>query len=612
VALVENFGLNIWANKNFFIEDSLLKLNYKNNISLLEIVQKIREDDIRGPILLRFPHLIQKQIKSLYTHFNIAIKNNNYNGKFYAVFPLKVNQFPSVVKAVMEKGMLYNYGLEAGSKAELVLAMAYTPKNAKITLNGFKDKEMINLSFIAAQSGHNITITIEGVEELKTIIEVIKSSKLKVPNIGIRVRLHSSGSGIWAKSGGMDAKFGLTSTEIIEALKLLKQNNLLQHFTMIHFHIGSQMADIAPVKKALREAGNIYAELKKMGAYALESINIGGGLAVEYDQHSRAKSKNYSIDEFSSSVVFLLGEIMDAKGVDHPNIFTESGRFIVASHSVLITPVLELFSQDYQKSLLNFKEVNPPLLEELKYLYNKINEKNCIEYLHDALDHVESLLTLFDLGYIDLQDRSNAEILVHNIIKKSLFLTASYTTQELQELQISLQERYLINGSIFQSLPDYWGLGQHFPVMPIHMLDKKPTRAASLWDITCDSDGEICFDPQRPLFLHDISLEDQDYFLGFFNVGAYQETLGMNHNLFTHPSEFSIEIDEDGYKIVNKQESKNILEILETLGYSSKNVLNKLKSNLEISNFSTEQEKSDTLAKLELLVLQNGYLKTTN
>ena len=612
MAVVENFGLDIWANDNFVIDDADLRLNYKSKPSLLQIIQDIRQNDVRGPMLLRFPHLIKKQIESLYTNFNNAISLNHYQGSFNAVFPLKVNQFSNVVDAVVTQGEEFSYGLEAGSKAELVLAMAKVTPNAKITVNGFKDKEMITLGFIAAQSGQDITITIEGVEELKTIIEVANNSTLKVPHIGIRVRLHSSGAGTWAKSGGMDAKFGLTSTEIIEALKLLKQNNLLEYFNMIHFHIGSQMSDIAPVKKALREAGNIYAELKKMGAFALESINIGGGLAVEYDQHSHAKSKNYSIDEFSSSVVFLLGEIMDAKGVSHPNIFTESGRFIVASHAVLITPVLELFSQDYQKSLLNFKEKNPPLLEELKYLYNKIDEKNCIEYLHDALDHVESLLTLFDLGYIDLQDRSNAEILVHNIIKKSLFLTASYTTQELEELQSSLQERYLINGSIFQSLPDYWGLGQQFPVMPIHKLDEKPTRAASLWDITCDSDGEICFDAKKPLFLHDVSIEDEDYFLGFFNIGAYQETLGMNHNLFTHPSEFSVMIDEDGYRLQNIEESKDILEILESIGYSKNGILDKLKANLEMSSFSTEKEKLDTLAKLELFVLQNGYLRTTN
>jgi arginine decarboxylase len=607
-----NYGLDVWSNENFSIEDGELVLNHKSKPSLLEIVEGIRAGGVRGPMILRFPHLIKKQIETLYSNFDKAIQHNEYKGGFHAVFPLKVNQFPSVVEAVTSEGAIHNYGLEAGSKAELILAMSETPKDAHITVNGFKDKEMITLGFIAAQSGHKITITIEGLGELETIIEVAQECKLKIPNIGIRIRLHSTGSGTWAKSGGMDAKFGLTSTEIIEAVALLKEADMIENLTMIHFHIGSQMSDIAPLKRALREAGNIYAELKKMGTPALNSLNIGGGLAVEYDQYVNAKSRNYSIDEFSSTVVFLLGEIMKAKKVAHPDIFTESGRFIVASHSVLITPVLELFSQDYQERLLNFKETNPPLLEELRYLAKQLNEHNCTEYLHDALDHMESLLTLFDLGYIDLQDRSNAEILVHNIIKKSLYLKADYATNELEELQSNLQERYLINASIFQSLPDYWGLKQHFPVMPLHHLEEKPIRAASLWDITCDSDGEIGYDAEKPLLLHDVDLDNEDYFLGFFNIGAYQETLGMQHNLFTHPNEYTIEVNENSYKILNNIESKNILGILDSIGYKSDNILNKLKSELLKSDFITEKEKSDTLCKLETFIQQNGYLRTTN
>ena len=609
---MSNFGLDIWSNKNFIIEDDEVKLNYKSMPSLLEIVNNIRADNIKGPLLLRFPHLIKRQIKTLYKYFEKAIKENDYKGNFNAVFPLKVNQFPSAVEAITSQGQKYNYGLEAGSKAELILAMSKTPKAANITVNGFKDEEMLTLGFIAAQSGHTITITIEGLNELEMIIAVASKSNLKIPNIGIRVRLHSAGSGIWAKSGGMDAKFGLTSTEIIEAIKLLKNADLIQQLTMIHFHIGSQMSDIAPLKKALREAGNIYAELKKMGAQSLSSINIGGGLAVEYDQHAKSNARNYSIEEFTSSVVFLLSEIMNAKNVAHPDIFTESGRFIAAPHAVLITPVLELFTQDYQEKLLNFKKHNPPLIEELIELNRLLNNTNCIEYLHDALDHMESLFTLFDLGYIDLQDRSNAEILVHNIIKKALYLKSANPTNELEQLQIKLQERYLINASIFQSLPDYWGLGQHFPVMPIHHLNTPPLRAASLWDITCDSDGEIGFNPEKPLYLHDVNIEEEDYFLAFFNVGAYQETLGMNHNLFTHPNEYTIIINDTNYEITNAIESKNILNILDSLGYDTNKILNQLKNNLKNSEFITEKEKNDTLANLERFLHQNGYLRTTN
>ena len=609
---MQQYGLDIWSDKNFTIKGDELLVHHKSSPTLLEITDKIRSSNIRGPIILRFPHLIKKQIKSLYSSFNFAIKENNYKGQFKAVFPLKVNQLPFVVDAVVEAGKEYNYGLEAGSKAELILAMSKSLENSYITVNGFKDKEMITLAFIAAQSGHNITITIEGLGELRTIIAVAKETNLTVPNIGIRVRLHATGSGTWAKSAGIDAKFGLTATEILEATRLLEKAKLLHRFSMIHFHIGSQMDDIAPIKRALREAGNIYAELKMLGADTLSNINIGGGLAVSYEQHNDAKVHNYSIKEFSSSVVFLLGEIMDAKGVTHPDIFTESGRFIVASHAVLIAPVLELFTQDYQKDLLRLKETNPPLVHELNELYKSLTPSNCIEFLHDALDHIESLLTLFDLGYIDLQDRSNAEILVHNIIKKSLHLTSEINSNELKQLQVNLQERYLINASIFQSLPDYWGLKQHFPVMPLHHLNDKTKRAASIWDITCDSDGEIGFNPDKPLYLHDIDLTKEDYFLGFFNIGAYQEALGMSHNLFTHPNEYTINIDDNSFTITNTVESKSTLEILNSIGYKEDKLLNKLKHSLTKSSFITEKEKSDTLSKLETLVQQNGYLRTTS
>jgi arginine decarboxylase len=435
---------------------------------------------------------------------------------------------------------------------------------------------------------------------------------MKIPNIGIRIRLHSSGSGAWAKSAGVDAKFGLTATELLEAIELLRKHSMLDYFTMLHFHIGSQMEEITPLKKALREAGNIYAELKMMGTKNLHSINIGGGLAVEYAQHASMRLRNYSIDEFTNDVVFLLREIMDAKNVDHPDIFTESGRYIAASHAVLIAPVLELFSHDYQEHSLKFKSVNPPLIEELRDLNKLLNTKNSIEYLHDALDHMESLFTLFDLGYIDLQDRSNAEILVHQIIKKSLYLSQNNPTPELEKLQERLQERYLVNSSFFQSIPDYWGLGQHFPVMPLDRLDLPAIRAASLWDITCDSDGEIQFQPNAPLYLHDIDLDREEYFLAFFNVGAYQETLGMNHNLFTHPNVCTVTIDDNGFTVVETNESESILSILENTGYDDNEILNRLKNNLLESHFTTEKEKNDTLQKLELYLHQNGYLRTTN
>jgi arginine decarboxylase len=611
-----NYGIDIWADNNFIIKKNSVNVNYKRQPSLLEITQSIRAKGYKGPLLLRFPHLIKKQIDRLYGAFGRAKEEFDYQGKFQAVFPLKVNQFPNFINALMSVSAEYHYGLEAGSKAELILAITHTPIGSPITVNGFKDREMISLCFIAANMGHNITITIEGIGELETIIEVNEEFNHQsptpiIPKIGVRIRLHSSGVGLWAKSGGYSSKFGLTSTELLETYELLQSHNLMEYFWMIHFHIGSQMSDIAPLKKALREAGNIYADLKKRGAVALNTVNIGGGLAVEYAQHSHSIERNYSLKEFANDVIFLMKEIAKSKGIQEPDIFTESGRFIASSHAVLIAPVLELFSQEYHEKSLRLKEQNPPLIEELYALWKALNRTNAREYLHDSLDHMESLLTLFDLGYIDLEDRSNTEILVNLIVKKSIYLLKDEENNELQKLQDKIQERYLVNFSAFQSLADFWGLKQHFPVMPIDKLHIKPTNPATIWDITCDSDGEIEFNRERPLYLHDIDVTQEEYFLAFFLTGAYQEVLGMRHNLFTHPTEATITFDDQGdYRIENIIESQNLMDVLDDIDYDTHKIAKQLKRQLEESPLINAHQKDKLLGKLYLYLSENSYLKT--
>ena len=342
---MNDFGLSIWGNSNFVIEDGKVCINEASKPAIIDIVKEIRDDGYRGPLLLRFPHLIQKQIEQIHASFAKAKKEFAYKGSFNAVFPLKVNQYPGFVKNLVRLGKPYNYGLEAGSKAELLLTMAYNNDKAPITVNGFKDKEMINIGFIAAEMGHNITLTIEGLNELEAIIAIAKERFKPKPKIGLRVRLHSTGSGLWAKSGGIHSKFGLTSTELIEAVKMLKKANLLENFTMIHFHIGSQISEIHPLKKALIEAGNIYAELRKMGASNLKAINLGGGLAIEYSQFKEESSRNYTLNEYANDVVYMLKTISEQKKEIEPDIFIESGRYIAASHALLVAPVLELFSQ---------------------------------------------------------------------------------------------------------------------------------------------------------------------------------------------------------------------------------------------------------------------------
>lgn len=611
-----NYGIDIWSDNNFVIKGSTVNVNYKSRPSLLEITQAVRNKGYKGPLLLRFPHLIKKQIQQLYSEFNRAKQEFEYQGNFQAVFPLKVNQYPNFVNSLMEVSQEFNYGLEAGSKAELIIALTHTPLGAPITVNGFKDKEMISLCFIAAYMGHNITITIEGLGELETIIEVNQEfnngSKAAItPKIGLRIRLHSSGAGIWAKSGGYSSKFGLTSTELLEAYEMIKDHNLLNQLWMIHFHIGSQMGEIAPLKKALREVGNIYADLKNRGAAALGAINIGGGLAVEYAQYAQSKEINYSLKEFANDVVFLMKETAKRKGIEEPDIFTESGRFIASSHAVLVAPVLELFSQEYHEKSLRLKEENPPLVMELHDLWNSLSRANAREYLHDSLDHLESLLTLFDLGYVDLEDRSNTEILVNLIIKKAIMLLQEEGTNELQRLQDRVQERYLVNFSVFQSLPDFWGLEQHFPVMPIDRLDTKPTNPATIWDITCDSDGEIAFNRDQPLYLHDIDVDNDEYFLAFFLTGAYQEVLGMQHNLFTHPTEVVVNFNETGqYELDYLIEAQNLIDVLEDMDYDKNLIDKKLKYMIEDSDLLSPLQKRNMLGKLYLYLSENSYLKT--
>ncbi|GGD38200.1 arginine decarboxylase [Malaciobacter pacificus] len=595
---MNNYGIDNWSDNNFIIENGLAKVNHKSKPSLISIVKEIREQDFKGPLLLRFPHITQKQIDTLYKTFNTSIKTYDYKGSFNAVFPLKVNQLPNFIHPLIASGKKYGYGLEAGSKAELIIAMTYNAIGSPITINGFKDKEMIHLCFIAKSMGHNITVIIEGLNELEMIIEVLKETKMSSPNIGLRVRLHSGGSGLWAKSGGINSKFGLTSTEILEAYELMEDNNMVNHLTMIHFHIGSAMNSIKPLKKALRESGHIYAELKNLGATGLTSINIGGGLAVEYSAYE--KTRFYSLNEFANDVVFTLKEIAKQKGVEEPNIFTESGRFISASSTVLITPVLELFSSEYELDHLKLKETNPPLIQELHDLHRDMTKRTAYEYMHDSMDHMESLLTLFDLGYIDLQDRSNAEILTHQIIKKAITLLEIEDSEELKRIDENIQEKYLLNFSMFQSLPDYWGIDQEFPIMPITHLNKKPTRSASLWDITCDSDGELPFDMKKPLYLHDINLNKEDYFLGFFNVGAYQDTLGMKHNLFSHPTEVNVVFKNDEVILEKIIESQKVIDILEDIDYDTEEMKSILKANL----------KQDIFIKLEKYLNENSYLKT--
>lgn len=597
---MNNYGLDLWGDNNFIVEDGKLKLNYGTKPFLIDIINNLRDNNkLSGPILLRFPHITKKQISLLYTSFDNSIKEYKYNGKFKAVFPLKVNQLPNHILPMLEYSKKLNYGLEAGSKAELLLAIALNNKNSPITINGFKDKDMITIAFIAYSQGQDITIIIEGLNELEIILDVSKDLNLDIPKIGLRLKLHSSGEGTWAKSGGINSKFGLSSIEILEAIDILRDVKRLDKLTMIHFHIGSDMNSIIPLKKALKESGHIYVELRKLGVYNLSSIDIGGGLGLEYSQFE--KNKQYSLNEFTNDIIFTIKDIANKNNIKEPDIFIESGRFISAPSSVLIVPTLELYSSEYSINNLRLKKTNPPIIEELYSLYNDISKLNSKEYLHDSLEHLESILTLFDLGYVDLIDRSNGEVLTHLIIKKALSLEVKDNDKELKNLENKIQEKYLLNFSIFQSLPDFWGIGQNFPILPITNLDKKANRSASIWDITCDSDGEIPFNSSKPLYLHDINLSKEDYFIGFFLIGAYQDILGMKHNLFSSPSQVNIEFKNNKMEINRVIKSQSINDIFEDLDYD--------KNHIETC-LSNKIKDKDLKELLNNYLEDNSYLKT--
>ena len=594
-----------WALNHFSIKKGEVCID-GYNVALIDIVKKLRKQS-SGPLLLKFPDLLQKQVDKLFSGFHKAMDEFEYKGKFRALFPLKTNQFATFLDNFARISSKYPYGLETGSKAELVLAMSYNNKNAPLMVNGFKDEETIKLAFLASQTKINTTIVIEGLNELELIVKYSKIYPTCMPNIGVRVKLHNTGVGLWQNSSGTGSKFGLTSNELVKAFYILQQNDLIDHFKVVHFHIGSQMADIKPFKKAIREVARIFTSLKKMGAKKLDSINIGGGLGVEYSQNPHKREINYTIEEFSNDVIFLIKEATNAVKIKEPDIYIESGRFIASSHSVLVAPTLELFTQDNKIEDLHIKKKNPALIDELQYMYANLTQKNASEYLHDALLHMESLFNLFDLGYIDLQDKANAEVLVHLLVKKSVELLKDYSHEELEELQDAIQEKYLLNFSIFQSLPDAWGIGQNFPVLPLNKLDQKTSRSASLWDITCDSDGEIGFNKNNPLFLHEVDLLKEDYFIGFFLVGAYQEILGMNHNLFTKPTEAVISLEKNSFTIESVKQSNTILDTLGLLGYSKKAIETKIMQSLEHID---EEHKNEFTIFAKRILKENNYLKT--
>jgi arginine decarboxylase len=554
------------------------------SFDLKELVDEVRRRGISLPLLIRFTDVLRHRVVHLNEAFRKAIVEHGYKGQYRGVYPIKVNQHRYVVEQITDAGRPYGYGLEAGSKPELLAVMALLEDpEALIICNGYKDEEYVETALYASKLGRKVVMVVEKPSELPLIAEVARRTGIR-PRLGVRVRLSTRGAGKWEASGGDRSKFGLSSYELMEAIGFMRETGLMDTFELLHFHLGSQISNIRSVKNALREVGRFYVEVRRQGA-PLQYIDVGGGLGVDYDgsQTNFASSMNYTTEEYANDVVFSVMEACDAAQVPHPNLVSESGRAVVAHHAMLVTEVLGNSGFDVPQLPDKLPDNVPQVVRNLFAAYKDVTNKNLLETYHDAAEYKDETLTLFSLGHLSLEQRVLAENLYWAICAKILRTAREHgeLPEELEALEHQLSDTYFCNFSVFQSLPDSWAIDQLFPVMPIHRLTERPTRRAVLADITCDSDGKIeKFIDRREvkddLELH--ALTDDEYFLGIFLVGAYQEILGDLHNLFgdTHTIQVSL-APGGGYLIDRVVEGDTVTEVLNYVAYNKDDLIAKMR-----------------------------------
>jgi arginine decarboxylase len=533
-------------------------------VDVKELIDDLVEQrKLQLPILLRFPQILANQLNRLHRSFRDASREFNYTGNHLGVFPMKVNPRREVVEELLREGSKYNFGIECGSKSELYAALSLdqTPDSLLIC-NGFKDEAFINLALMGTRVGKRVVIVIEKLNELKTLIRRVQETGVR-PWLGLRAKLYSRGSGKWASSGGEAAKFGLTTAEILECIRLLNEFQMLDQLKLLHFHIGSQITDIKRVKNTMKEAARVYSKIRQMHIN-IEYLDIGGGLGVDYDGSGTTfeSSVNYTIQEFANDVIYTIKSVCEDENVPEPNIVTESGRALSAYHAVLIASIqdeIETFADEQPQ--VHVTEDDAQVVLELKALVDDINSKNYREYYHDALDHKDELHTQFNLGLISLEERAKGEVLFWEVCARASKFASIATKEEyeeFEELKKILASKYLANFSVFRSVPDHWAIDQLFPVMPIHRLNEQPTDYATFVDLTCDSDGIIdkfvdLKDVKPVLEIHPFT--GAPYYIAILLIGAYQEVMGSFHNLFGMPNEAHIVIGTEGRyhikKIVN-------------------------------------------------------------
>lgn len=607
------YGINNWGNGYFKINDAgNVSVTPKGasgpSVDIYELTQELQDRGIRIPIMIRFPDIIKERVHLLFTCFQRAFADHNYRGRYCGVYPIKVNQQRHLVQELVKYGKEVSLGLECGSKPELlvVLSIMNTP-NGVIICNGFKDTEYVETALLAQKIGREIIIVVDRKDELKLITDAAKKLNIK-PKIGFRAKLNTQGSGKWVDSAGARSKFGLTAIEIVEGVEFLKKQNMLDCLELLHYHIGSQVPSIQSIKSSLKEAARFYTELHALGAKP-KYIDVGGGLGVDYDgTHWSDSSINYSEQEYANDVVSTLQTLCDEKNVPHPHIVTESGRALVAHHSVLVFNVMGVNNLFRQEPPTPAVKTDPAIMQELQYIFEKLNNENINECFNDLMQSKSETLNLFTYGVLNLTQRAWCESMFFAVATKMLAIAQSSEDcgDIVAELHETLCDTYFCNFSVFQSVPDSWAVGQIFPVMPIHNHKNEPCHEATLADLTCDSDGKIekfidteSGEVKKTLRVHPFKEGDAPYYLGVFLTGAYQEILGDLHNLFGDTDAVHISIHESGYTVDHYIPGDTVTEVLTYVQYGRAEMVDNVRQFTEesISNGNITKQEAKALIK---------------
>jgi arginine decarboxylase len=589
----ETYRVHEWGKGYFGINEqgnvTVLPTKDPNaTIDLKDLIDQLQARGIQLPILVRFTDILRHRVAEIHSAFQKAIEENEYLGNYACVYPIKVNQQKQVVEEILDFGKPYNFGLEAGSKPELLAVLALTNGgDTPIICNGFKDEEFIHMTMLARKLGKNIIPVVEKFTELELIVKQAEITGVR-PVIGVRAKLAARGAGRWRSSAGYRSKFGLTLTEVLEAVEYLKQRGMVDCLQLVHFHLGSQITNIRSIKGALTEVGRVYTELHRVGAN-VRYIDVGGGLGIDYDgsQTDFESSINYTLQEYANDVVFRIKSVCDEAGVPHPTIISESGRAVVAYHSLLVFDVVGVSNLDRYSVPPQLPEDAPQQVADLFAIYQDLKKRNLQESYHDAHQAVDDAVNMFNLGSITIEQRALIERLFWSVCSKILRMVREldYTPEELQGLESLLSDTYFCNFSVFQSMPDSWAIKQLFPIMPIHRLNEAPNRKGVLGDITCDSDGKVdqfidLRDVRNTLQLHEFN--GQPYYLGAFLLGAYQEILGDLHNLFGDTNAVHVSVDANGQLHIDEFiKGDTVREVLAYVQYKADELTDRLRKDLE-------------------------------